>query len=239
MKEIEYLEKYYEGNIEEAKKRLKHGEPVQYIVGNVDFYGYIFKVNKNVLIPRFETEELVNRTIKIINQRKKENAIEILDIGTGSGCIAITLKKELQNSNITAVDISEKALEIAKENAKFNNVDIEFIKSDVYQNINKRFDVIISNPPYIKIDEEIEDKVKNNEPALALYAGKTGLDIYIKILDDIKDYIKEEFLIAFEIGETQGEEIKEYAKKILPNSNITIEKDMYERNRYIFITNIE
>lgn len=235
MTDIEYLKKYYPGNIEDAIKRLESGEPVQYIVGNVDFYGYTFNVNKNVLIPRFETEELISYTLELLKERNE--TLDILDIGTGSGCIAITLKKELKNTNITAIDISNEALTVAKENAKLNNVNINFKNSDVFENINDKYDVIISNPPYIKETEVIDKLVKDNEPAIALYAGVDGLDIYKKILKDAKKYLKDKYLIALEIGETQAKDIKELAIKYLDNCNVIIKKDIYERNRFIFIEN--
>lgn len=239
MTDIEYLKKYYPGNIEEALNRLESGEPVQYIVGTVDFYGYTFKVNKNVLIPRFETEELVKNTIDIITEKYKYKNIKILDIGTGSGCIAITLKKELPNSNITAIDISDDALNVAIENAKTNDVDINFKKSDLFENISEKYDVIISNPPYIKTEEEIDSKVKNNEPHIALYAGPDGLDIYKRILENSMLYLNDKFLLAFEIGETQGKDIKSLAEKYLKDVTITIKKDIYNRNRFVFITKNE
>ena len=147
MKEIEYLKKYYDGDINEAIELLKQGKPVQYIVGNVNFYGLEFKVNENVLIPRFETEELVEKTIEyVVDYFDKE--ISILDIGTGSGCIAITLNKNL-NSKVDAVDISDSALEIAKINNENNSTKVNFFKSNIYENVNKKYDLIISNPPYI------------------------------------------------------------------------------------------
>ena len=130
MTDIEYLKKYYNGNMIEAINRLDSGEPVQYIVGNVDFYGYNFNINKNVLIPRFETEQLVEITIKYINKIFNKK-IDIVDLGTGSGCIAITLKKEI-NCNVTAVDISSSALKVARSNANKNNVMIEIIKIILY-----------------------------------------------------------------------------------------------------------
>lgn len=235
MTDLEYIEKYYKGNKEEALKKLKKGIPVQYIVGDVDFYGYTFKVNKNVLIPRFETEELVSYTIDYIKQYLNNKTINVLDIGTGSGCIAITLKKELEQSNVTAVDISNEALEVAKENAKLNNVDINFIKSDVFENVKDKYNVIISNPPYIKDNEEIEDIVKNNEPHQALYAGIDGLDIYRKILNDITKYLEDKYIIAFEIGETQNDDIIEIIKNNIKDCKIISKKDIYDRNRFIFI----
>ena len=237
MTDLEYLKKYYKGNIEEAKNRLISGEPVQYIIGNVDFYKSNFIVNKNVLIPRFETEELVDNTIKKAKHYFK-NKIDILDIGTGSGAIAISLKKEL-DSNVYATDISKDALSVAKENAKRNNVDINFINTNIYDGINNKFDIVISNPPYIAYDEEIEKIVKDNEPNIALYADNNGLYFYEEILKNIKSIIKEKYLIAFEIGESQYIDIKKIKELYLPESNITCKKDMQGRDRMIFITNIE
>ena len=175
MTDIEYLKKYYKGNIEDAIKRLNNGEPVQYIVGNVDFYNSNFIVNKNVLIPRFETEELVQNTINFIKEYFDKP--KVLDIGTGSGAIAISIKKDI-DSIVYATDISKEALEVAKENAKRNNVDINFVNTNIYDGINEKFDIVISNPPYIRYDEEIEDIVKNNEPHIALYADNNGLYFY-------------------------------------------------------------
>lgn len=239
MTDIEYLKKYFQGNIEDAIKRLESGEAVQYIVGNVDFYGYNFKVNKNVLIPRFETEELVKNTINMIKEKYGNKTINILDIGTGSGCIAITLKKELPNNNITAIDISDSALDVAKENARLNNVEIVFKQSNVFENIDEEYDVIISNPPYIKEEEQIDNIVKNNEPHIALYAGIDGLDVYKRILKNCSEFLKSNFLIAFEIGETQGNDIKNLAEKYLKNIKVIIKKDIYNRDRFIFITKNE
>ena len=237
MRDLEYLKKYYKGNIEDALKRLKNGEPVQYIVGEVDFCGNILKVNKNVLIPRFETEELVDQTIKYIN-KFFDKKVDILDIGTGSGAIAISLKKKV-NSNVTATDISKEALDVAKENAILNKVDIDFINTNIYENIDNKFDVVISNPPYIAYGEEIMDIVKNNEPHTALYADNNGLYFYEQILKNIKTILKEKYLISFEIGEKQFNDIKKYKDLYLPESNITCKKDMQGRDRMVFITNIE
>lgn len=237
MRDLEYLRKYYKGNIEDALKRLKNGEPVQYIVGEVDFCGNILKVNKNVLIPRFETEELVDQTIKYINSFFNTK-VDILDIGTGSGAIAISLKKKVY-SNVTATDISKEAIEVAKENAILNKVDIDFINTNIYENIDNKFDVVISNPPYIAYDEEIMDIVKNNEPHTALYADNNGLYFYEQILKNIKTILKDKYLISFEIGEKQFNDIKKYKDLYLPESNITCKKDMQGRDRMVFITNIE
>lgn len=234
MTDIEYLKKYYHGDFNIALNRLKDGEPVQYIVGNVEFYGYPFEVNKDVLIPRFETEELVEKTIEKC-KKKFDKKIDIVDIGTGSGCIAITLKKELLNSVVDAVDISKKALEIAKRNANINHVDITFIEGDLLTPLTKKYDVLISNPPYIDRHEEIMEIVKNNEPEIALYADHNGLSCYEEIMKNANKMMNSKCLLAFEIGATQGEYLSLLAKSYFPNSKITVEKDLQDRERFLFI----
>lgn len=236
-KEIEYLKRYLKDkDMETAIKELESGIPVQYIVGNVDFYGINFKVNKNTLIPRFETELLVEKTIKYIN-KYFDNETRILDIGTGSGCIAITLNKLLDNSRVTAVDISKDAIAVARENNKINNTGVNFIESDVFSSINDKYDVIISNPPYISYDENIMDVVYNNEPHTALFADNNGLYFYEKILSECKDYLNDKFLIAFEIGYKQGNDIINIINKYFDNVNISLEKDYSGRDRFIFVWN--
>ena len=237
--DIEYLKKYLSSDkLDSGIELLKKGISPQYIVGNVNFYGNIINVNKNVLIPRFETELLVEKTIKYCKKLFGNNKINILDIGTGSGCISIALKKEL-DCNVVGVDISNEALEVARENAVSNNVEIAFINSDVFSNVNKRFDAIISNPPYIRYDEEIEEIVKNNEPHLALYARDNGLYFYDKILRECSNYLNDNFLIAFEIGHEQGEDVKALAYKYLDNINVSIEKDYSNKDRFIFISSMD
>ncbi len=236
MTDINYLEKYLPKNkLKEGIERLQNGEPVQYIVGNVNFYGNEIKVNKNVLIPRFETEELVEYTISYIKKMFKEK-INIIDLGTGSGCIAITLKKKI-NSNVSAIDISKEALEVARENAKKNKVEINFIQNDMLDNISDKFDVIISNPPYISKNEEIQDIVRKNEPSLALYADNEGLYYYEKIIKQAKKNLKEKFIIAFEIGYMQGDKIKKLAEQNYPKAEVVLKKDLQGKDRFIFIIN--
>jgi len=233
MTDKEYLEKYLEPSLlEDGLKKLDSGIPVQYIVGNVDFYGYNFKVNENVLIPRFETELLVEKTISYIN-KYFDNTVEIVDLGTGSGCIAITMSKKL-NILVDAVDISEKALEVAKENSIIIEANVNFYLGDMLKPLNKKYDVIISNPPYIAYDEEIMDIVKNNEPHTALYANNNGLYFYEEILKNCKNYIKDRALIAFEIGYKQALKIKELAHKYL-DCEVLIEQDYSGKDRFIFI----
>ena len=238
--DLKYLKKYLpKDKLDEGIKLLEKGISPQYIVGNVEFYGNIINVNKNVLIPRFETELLVEKTIKYIKLIFNSidlSTLKVLDIGTGSGCIAITLKKEL-DCEVTGVDISNKALEVAMNNAKMNHVDVEFILSDVFSNISDKFDVIISNPPYIREDEEIEDIVKNNEPYLALYAKEEGLYFYKNILKEVSKYLNNKFFIAFEIGCEQGNAIKNLAYQYLNNIEVRVEKDYSDKDRFVFIYN--
>ena len=233
--DYDYLKKYLDSDkLEDGIELLKQGISPQYIVGNVCFYGNIINVNKNVLISRFETELLVEKTIKYYRKMFNDSKINILDIGTGSGCISITLKKEL-DCNVVGVDISNDALEVAGENALINEVNINFICSDIFSNVNDKFDVIISNPPYISYEEEIEDIVRNNEPHLALYADDNGMYFYDKILRECSNYLNDKFLIAFEIGYKQGEDIKNLAYKYLDNINVSIEKDYSGKDRFVFV----
>ena len=236
-----YLKEHSKDNIiskEEVIKRLEKGEPIQYILGEVNFYGYPIKVSRHVLIPRFETELLVEKTLNKINKYFKNENIDILDMGTGSGCIAISLKHNLPSSNIFALDISKEALSIAKKNALDNKTNITFIESDMTTYKDKLYDVIISNPPYISSEEPIMELVKNNEPHLALYAKDNGLYFYKKIIDNIKYITKDKYLICFEIGYNESTAIVDYAKSKLTNINIYVEKDYSLKERFIFITNI-
>lgn len=235
-KETEYLKKYYKGNITDAIKRLEEGEPVQYIVGNVDFYGYILDVNKNVLIPRRETEELVEEVIK---RSKNFDSPVIIDVGTGSGAIAIALSKEL-NCHVYASDISNDALRIAKENAEKTNSNITLYQGNMLEPYIKndiKVDIIVSNPPYIKENEEIEDVVRNNEPSIALYAKNNGLEYYESIFKNASKILKDKYLIALEIGQTQGEDVKKIALTYLNNVKVEIKKDLSLKNRMVFVYN--
>ena len=227
------IEKLYKSSLE----ALKENKPIQYVIGNVNFYGLKFIVNKNVLIPRFETEELVEQVVEYTKDLNKDK-IKILDLGCGSGAIGLTLKSILKDSEVTLTDISKEALEVAKLNANNLNLDVTFIESDWFSNVKlEQYDIIVSNPPYIRTDEEIEEIVKNNEPSLALYGGVDGLDCYRKILANIKPYLNNKFLIAFEIGESQEEEIYDIVNKYLNDIEITCKKDLYGRNRMIFVRN--
>lgn len=231
MTDLEYLKKYYDGNLDQAILELKKGRPVQYIVGNVDFYGINLNVNEDVLIPRFETEELIYKTLAYLND--KDNSI--LDIGTGSGAIAITLKLKLPNSKVTATDISKPALNVAKANALKNDAEIEFIHSNIFSNVLGKYDLIISNPPYIDPNSKADEIVHSNEPHLALYAEDNGLYFYRQILKEAKLYLNKNGIIAFEIGYNQGKEIEKLARKYFPSKKILIEKDVQGKDRFVFI----
>lgn len=237
MEDREYLKKYLpKEKYNWGLKKLEEGLPVQYIVGNTNFYGSIIKVNKNVLIPRFETELLVEKTIKLIKKYFSKE-VSILDIGTGSGSISIALAKNIA-CKVEGVDISKPAIEVAKENSKLNLVNVNFYESDIFSNVKGKYDVIISNPPYISHDEKIMDIVYNNEPHLALFAPDKGLYFYDKILSECSKYIEDNFLIAFEIGESQGEEVTSLVHKYLDNVSVVVEKDYNNRDRFVFISNL-
>ncbi len=237
IKEDGALNKFKALKFKIAINKLKH-MPIQYIIGNVDFYGYTFKVNKNTLIPRFETEQLVEQTLKYIKEKYKNKNIEVLDLCTGSGCIGITLKREIPSLSVTITDISRKALKVAKKNAK--NLNIKVVKSNLLKELvkkNKKYDVIISNPPYISNDEIIEDIVKNNEPNIALFAENDGLYYYERILKDINKIINKDFVVAFEIGSKQKQKVTDLVHKHMNNIDIVSKKDLQNRDRMIFIFN--
>lgn len=215
-------------------KALEENKPLQYVLGYVNFYGNKFVVDERVLIPRFETEELVENTIKYIKKLLTE-PVDIIDLGCGSGVIGITLEKKVSTKTVDLIDISKDALEVAKINCEKLNSKCNLIQSDMFENVEKKYDVIISNPPYIKENEIIEDIVKENEPHLALYAGKDGLDCYKKILETVNEYKKEKCLIAFEIGYQQAEDIKRLVDKYIPNTQVIIKKDLSDKDRMAFI----
>lgn len=233
-----YLEEVVEEDkVEQYKKAIlgmQEGKPMQYVLGKVNFYGNTFKVDERVLIPRFETEELVENTIKYSKEFFTE-PVDIIDLGCGSGVIGLTLEKKLSTKTVDLIDISEEALEVANENGKRLDSKANFIKSDMLENIDKKYDIIISNPPYIRADEEIEEIVKNNEPHLALYAGTDGLDCYRKILQNVEKNMKERCLIAFEIGCEQKEALENLVKETLGEVKTECKKDLSEKDRMFFI----
>lgn len=213
-------------------KNINEDTPLSHLVGFDYFYDRKFKVTKDVLSPRMETEELIYKVLEYIKKSKKDS-FRILDLCTGSGIIAITLKKEIveKYTEIVASDISEKALSIAIENADNNNANITFIKSDLFDNISGKFDLIISNPPYISYKDKItiKDSVLNYDPHLALFAEEDGIYFYRKIIENAVHYLSKDGVIFFEIGYDQKEKIFELGK----NNNFitTVYKDINDRDR--------
>ena len=218
----------------EQIQKLANQQPLQYVIGNVNFYGNTIIVNPSVLIPRFETEELVENTLNFIEYYFPQKDLKIIDLGTGSGCIGITLKKKLPTAQVTLVDISKEALTVAKENANLLDVEVTCVESDFWENITDCYHIVISNPPYLKTQEEVEKIVVQNEPHLALFAGEEGLDGYQKILSDIKDHLEDQYLVAFEIGFEQGDILKSMFQTIFTDALITVKKDLQGRDRMIF-----
>lgn len=223
-----------EVNYFKAIKKLCNGIPIQHITNRQEFMKMTFFVDENVLIPRPDTEILVEEVIKIA---KKINAKKILDLCTGSGAIAISLAKYIDKSNITAVDISDKALNVAKLNAKNNDVEdrITFVESDLFKNLKKeKYDIIVSNPPYIKKEVLKKlDKEVQKEPKLALDGGYDGLDFYRKIINKAEEYLKFNGYLCFEIGYDQKEDVENLLKEQEKYINITCKKDLCDNDRVV------
>jgi len=223
----------------EGIKRYLDGEPIQYIKGKEFFFSYEFKVNEDVLIPRYETEELVENILyRIDDHFKDQESITLCDVGTGSGAIAITLALEEPKLKVYATDISEKALAVAKENAEDLGADVTFYQGDMCQPLldhNIKVDVFVSNPPYIPVKQEIDPRVKNNEPHVALFGGEDGLYFYRKIFSTVKPLLKERAFLAFEMGYDQREIMEEAVKQYFPDTPFEIIKDMNGKDRILFI----
>ena len=219
--------------------RLVAGEPLGHVLGFEWFYGYRFKVNEDVLIPRPETEELVANVLAAYDEyfRDVENVMAV-DIGTGSGAIAISLKKEEPNLHMMATDISEKAVLVAKDNAQENDAIVSFLVGDMLQPLIERdikVDILISNPPYIPKEEVMEDSVVNYEPHVALFGGEDGLKFYRVIFENAPQVLKEKAMMAFEMGYNQGEALSELARSYFPDAKIEVIKDMNGKNRMLFV----
>ena len=225
------IEKEKEYNL--AIEKIMQGVPLQYITNSQEFMELNFYVDENVLIPQPDTEILVEEVIKIVS---KENKINILDICTGSGCIGISLANAVTNAKITMSDISKNAIEIAKKNAKENDVieRIKFIESDMFENIEGKFDIIVSNPPYIETDviNTLSREVQN-EPIIALDGGKDGLIFYRKLINEAPKYLNDEGYLCMEIGYDQKEKVIELAKKVDVFKEIKSVKDLSGNDRVI------
>ena len=219
--------------VEDIYRKLANHIPAQYIIGHAEFFGMQLKVDERVLIPRPETEELVEL---ILAENPKEN-LKVLDIGTGSGAIALALAKNRPDWTITASDISQDALDLAMENAKNQGLTLSFIKSDCFSEISSKYDIIVSNPPYIsRVDEaEVALNVLHSEPHVALFADEDGLAIYRRIAEESKDYLNDGGKIYLEIGYKQGQSVPVLFKENFPEKRVRTLKDQFGQDRMVVI----
>ena len=219
--------------VEEIYQQLAAHKPAQYIIGYADFFGMHLTVDERVLIPRPETEELV----ELILAENPETNLSVLDIGTGSGAIALALAKNRPDWSVTAADISQDALDLASENAKNQDLQIFLKKSDCFTEISEKYDIIVSNPPYISREDESEVglNVLYSEPHLALFAAEDGLAIYRRIAEDAKDYLKDGGKIYLEIGYKQGQSVPELFRKHLPEKRVRTLKDQFGQDRMVVV----
>ena len=218
------------------EKHIKEDVPLSHLVGFEYFYDRKYKVTKDVLSPRMETEELMYKVIEYVKASNK-NKFKILDLCTGSGIIAITLKKELEQVSVDVIasDISEEAIEVAKENAQSHDATIKFLKSDIFNNIDNKFDIIVSNPPYIDRKDEVtmQDNVLKYDPHLALFAEEEGMYFYRKIIEQANDYLNENGVIFFEIGYDQKDKIIKLAD--MNGFSAEVYRDINGRDRMAFL----
>ena len=219
--------------VEDIYIKLASHIPAQYIIGHAEFYGMQLKVDERVLIPRLETEELV----KLILTENPEKNLKVLDIGTGSGAIALALAKNRPDWSVTAADISQDALDLSLENAYAQNLNLSFIKSDCFSEISSKYDIIVSNPPYISLADEVEVglNVLHSEPHLALFADEDGLAIYRRIAEDSKDYLNDGGKIYLEIGYKQGQSVPALFKENFPEKRVRTLKDQFGQDRMVVI----
>ena len=219
--------------VEDIYRKLANHLPAQYIIGHAEFFGMQLKVDDRVLIPRPETEELVDL---ILAENPKEN-LKVLDIGTGSGAIALALAKNRPDWSVTGADISQDALDLSLENANAQNLNLSFIKSDCFSEISSKYDIIVSNPPYIsRADEaEVSLNVLHSEPHLALFADEDGLAIYRKIAEGSKDYLTDGGKIYLEIGYKQGQSVPALFMENIPDKRVRTLKDQFGQDRMVVI----
>lgn len=222
-----------------VNEHIHHNRPVQYIIGSVFFLGHKINVDENVLIPRYETEELVEQVLLFYDEHFHDQSVRLADIGTGSGCIAIAIKKEAPAIDVYATDISHDALDVAKANAKRLGAEVDFFEGDLLSPLKGlKFDIIVANPPYIPEEEIVDRIIYDNEPHVALFGGHDGLTSHRKIISEAKFYLKDKFLIAFEHAYDTAERIQALAKAEFPNAIVTTVRDMQNRDRMTFILNI-
>lgn len=219
-------------------RRMEQGEPLGHVLGFEWFYGYRFKVNPDVLIPRPETEELVANILAAYDECFDGQDVDVIDVGTGSGAIAIALRKEEAHLQVTASDISEQAVAVARKNAADNAADVTFLTGDMLEPFIEagiRCDILVSNPPYIPVHEQMEHSVVDYEPHVALFGGEDGLKFYREIFANAHRVIKEKAILAFEMGYDQGERLRALAKEHFPDARVEIIKDLSGKNRMLFV----
>lgn len=234
------IEPEVEAEFNQKFERLLTGEPLQHILGYEYFYGHQFLVSPDVLIPRPETEELVANILAYYDEFFEGKDVTLCDIGTGSGAIACTLKKEEEHLQVYASDISDKAVAMAKKNAEKIGADVTFFVGDMCEPFidnNVKVDILVSNPPYIPVEEEMEHSVKDFEPHVALFGGEDGLKFYRIIFERSKLFLNEKNFMAFEMGYNQKEALTALAKEYFPQATIEVIKDLSGKNRMLFIFN--
>lgn len=223
---------------EEGIRRMEQGEPLGHVLGFEWFYGYRFIVNGDVLIPRPETEELVANILAAYDEYFPAQEINVIDVGTGSGAIAIALRKEEEHLHVCASDISEAAITVARKNAIANEADVSFLVGDMLKPFIEQgihCDILVSNPPYIPLHEQMEHSVVDYEPHVALFGGEDGLKFYREIFENAHKVLKEKAILAFEMGYDQGERLSALAKQYFPDARIEVIKDLNGKDRMLFI----
>lgn len=232
----EMPEEIYSEFLYGVDRYIANNIPVQHILGYEYFYGHKFIVNGDVLIPRYETEELVANVLMYYDEVFEGQEVEVLDLGTGSGCLAVTLDVEESNMKVTATDISEQALDTAKKNNKNLKGNVTFYQGDWYEPVSdKKYDIIVSNPPYIPVGEYVEELVVENEPSVALFGGEDGLDFYRLIIEQAKDHLNDKFIVAFEHAYDKSKQLKKIIQKHFTGVDIIQKKDMQGKDRMTFI----
>ena len=216
-------------------EKLSQHIPAQYIIGEADFHGLPFKVDQRVLIPRPETEELVD----LILEENPQDNLSLLDIGTGSGAIAISLKHARPGWQVAASDLSDDALAVATENAHRHNTNIQFFRADVFRQVSGKYDIIVSNPPYISFEdkEEVGSNVLASEPHMALFAQEDGYAIYRQIIQGAEEYLTENGKLYFEIGYKQGPMLQEMIGHYFPQKRVRVLKDLFGLDRKVVVDN--
>lgn len=226
----------YKAFLKGVEEYVVNKRPVQHITGTEYFYGYSFFVNEDVLIPRFETEELVANVLMFYDEYFNDQTVKVVDIGTGSGCLSVTLDKEESNMIVSASDISEKAIAVAKKNNADLEANVTFKIGDMLEPFyGEKFDILVSNPPYIPAEEHVEALVKDNEPHVALFGGSDGLDFYRIILKNAHKILNDKFMIAFEHAYDKAPELRGIINECFDDVEIIQKKDMQGKDRMTFV----